>query len=148
MGTDTVTATSAAGTAIITAIGTVTGTGTNLGWIAQNMAFIVCISLVVIAILIGGSIAFSTFYSMKKNIVNLELLRLYFAMGILIGLGLLFAFAKTVYVWGPTNSSGSGKEVFDACVKVIPHNNNSNLRLLFWNCIEKLTRGFQARSER
>ena len=90
------------------------------GWIAQNMAFIVCFSLVVIAVLIAGTITYSTYYTIKNKLYDFEHIRLYFAMSILTGLGLLFAFAITVYIWGQTNSNGAGKEVFDACVKVIP----------------------------
>lgn len=94
----------------------VPGTATGTGWIVRNMAFLVSMSLVFIALLMAGAIG----YLSRHSQAPFELMRLFFAMGILTGLGLLFAFAITVYIWGPTGSNGAGKEVFDACVKVIP----------------------------
>lgn len=79
------------------------------------------IGIVLIALGMLWAITYSAAH-LTENSHPFEL-KLFFAIGILTGLALLFAFAIAVYVWGPqaANSTESpGKAVFDACVKVIP----------------------------
>lgn len=55
---------------------------------------------------------------------DFESRRLYFAAGTLIGLGILFALSMGMYYWenvSPSNnSSNAGKEIFEACLNVVP----------------------------
>lgn len=92
-----------------------------LGWITTNMGFVVLVFLLCFALLVAGSMAFLT-WTIKDEADKFKYMQLFFAMGILTGLGLILAFAITAYVWGPQHqgTESPGKTVFDACVKVIP----------------------------
>lgn len=86
----------------------------------NQMIVLVCAIILIIAVVMLGAITWSSMSLGSGS--HLFELQLYFAIGILTSLALLFAFSIAVYVWGPseTNGDSPGKAVFDACVKVIP----------------------------
>jgi len=92
------------------------GEGSQMG----NTTIIYVISALLA--LLSGGLMYALFCG--PYVENLEVSRLYFAAGVIGGLGFLSVFSIVVYVWGPPGSPQGGeppgKVIFDACVKIIP----------------------------
>lgn len=86
--------------------------------IADNQAFIFSMIIWAVALFV------IIFIWRNANGRDFETRRLYFAAGTLTGLGLLFALSMGMYYWetpSPTpNGSSAGKEIFEACLNVVP----------------------------
>lgn len=80
----------------------------------MNSDFVFCLSLISVMIVIMMVLMFRV-----KPTPNFDYSRLYFAAGVLAFIGFIFILAMLLYSFDKS-PTGTGKEIFDACVKVIP----------------------------